>query len=104
VFYSVVTEPIEHMRFMRIIVVPLLTIHWKTVAAALHFTPSEIETIAHNNMDQKKCCVEMLEEWINTDKGLRPSTWPVFLKAITSAGLASEADAIKKSLEKENEL
>jgi len=90
---------------MRKIVIPQLTVHWEKVATALQFNRSEIDTIAQNcNGDQKECCVEMLEDWINTDKGLKPSTWPVFLEAITSAGLAGEADMIKKSLEKENEL
>jgi len=90
---------------MRKIVVPQLTVHWQKVAAALKFTRSEIDTIACNhNGDQKECCVGMLENWINTDKGLKPNTWPVFLAAITNAGLAGEADVIKKSLEKENEL
>ncbi|XP_065900985.1 uncharacterized protein [Dysidea avara] len=98
-------EPITNMKLIRIIVVPQLTAHWEIVATALKFTPSDIDTIAQShNGDQRNCCIELLEQWIdsNSDKGLRPSTWPVLLKAITGVGLTGEADMIKKSLEKEN--
>ena len=93
------------MRLIHIIVVPQLTAHWEIVATALKFTPSDIDTITQShNGDQKNCCIELLEQWIDSDsdKGLRPSTWPVLLKAITGVGLTGEADMIKKSLEKEN--
>ena len=50
--------------------------------------------------DQKKCCVEMIENWISSDKGLSPKTWPVLLQAIsrTSPELVAVASDIKEAL------
>jgi len=101
--FNIFIEPIENMRLIRMIVVPQLTPHWEKVATALQFTPTDIDTVKQEfNGDPKTCCVKMLEAWISSDKGVKPSTWPVFLKTVTEAGLTGEADVIKEGLEKQN--
>ena len=71
------------------------------MAVSLQLEASHIAEIKKScDEDQKKCCIDMIENWITSDRGVNPNTWPVLLQAIASISpeLATVANDIKEAL------
>ena len=89
------------MKMIRKLVIPKISSHWESVASSLELDKNHIALVKEKcRGDQKKCCVEMIENWISSDKGLSPKTWPVLLQALsqTSPELAVVASDIKETV------
>ena len=92
------------MKLIHKLVVPKISSHWESVAASLQLDGAHIEVVEQRcRGEPRKCCVDMIENWISSDKGLSPKTWPVLLQAIsrTSPELVVVASDIKEALIKQ---
>ena len=89
------------MKLIRKLVIPKILSHWESLADSLQLEASYIAEVKKRcGGDQKKCCIDMIESWISSDRGVDPKTWPVLLQAIarTSPELASVANNTKEEL------
>ena len=83
------------------IVVPLVMAHWEDVAYnSLHYDIPTVEGIdAKRKSDPKKCCQELLIDWLSTDRGVGPKTWETLLKQLEEVPeLIASVEKIKKQL------
>ena len=96
------TEP--SLKWMHKIVVPNISFCWKKVADFLEYSISKRKEIEERQRgDPTKCCVELLEDWVSTDNGVKPKTWSKLLsllKEITE--LRNISLTIEKQLLEEN--
>jgi len=63
------------------IVIPRIKAEWEDVAFALRFKIETVKAIMSKHKgDPKKCCRELLMDWLSTHHGVSPKTWSVLLK------------------------
>ena len=56
---------------------------WENVAYALRYDVSIVNAIARKrNEDPKKCCQELLKNWLTTKNGSGPKVWSTLLDAL----------------------
>ena len=82
-------------------VVPQIKAHWEDVAYnSLHYDIPIVDGIKekHKN-DPKKCCQELLKDWLSTDRGVGPRTWETLLKQLKEVPeLTASVENITKQL------
>jgi len=61
------------------IVVPHIEAYWDDVAYALHFGIPYVEGVKVKFSDPKKCCQELLKDWLSTSNGVGPKTYSTLL-------------------------
>ena len=100
--------PEPNMKWMHKIVIPNVSYCWKTVADFLEYPiPKKREIIERQRDDPTKCCVELLEDWLSTDNGVKPKTWSKLLsllkeiRELRNISLSIEQQLIKEQLVKE---
>ena len=87
-------------------VIPRISANWQTVAAFLEYSIADKKLIDETYKgDPSKCCRELLEDWISSDKGVTPKTWERFVKALGEIdSLAMVTEEIKQCLHQEGVL
>ena len=71
------------MRLLHEIVVPRIAADWSIVADYLEYDVEYKRTIKENcQNDPMKCCVELLEDWLSSDRGVSPKTWSRLIEAL----------------------
>ncbi|XP_065903549.1 uncharacterized protein [Dysidea avara] len=75
---GMLTKPkMENLVF---VMVPKIKEHWEDVAHILQFKFTDVEAIkAQHNEDPRKCCWQLFQDWLWTDKGVHPKTWSTLL-------------------------
>ena len=71
------------MKLLRQIVIPRIAASWETVADYLEYEPEYKQLIKrkrHN--DAQECCVELLEDWLCSDRGVSPKSWTVLINTL----------------------
>ena len=69
---------------LNMIVVPKIMAYWEDVAYALRYkipTVAGIKETCHT--DPKKCCQELLKDWVSSENGFSPKTWSTLLNKLT---------------------
>ena len=92
------------MKLIMKLVIPKISSCWESLGHSLQLKAPQLEVIRQSNSgDPKKCSVSMIEEWISSDEGVKPKTWPVLLQAIanTSELDTTTATSIKEELIKQ---
>ena len=81
------------------IVVPRINADWEDVAFALRYKIPAVKFIRskHNN-DPKKCCKELLTDWLTTNNGVGPKVWSTLLDKLKKVG---ELTAVREEIRKE---
>ena len=91
------------MMWMHKIVIPEVSYCWKTVADYLQYSiakKKEIEERQHG--DPSKCCTELMEDWLVSDRGVTPKTWHKLISVLKEIEeLSSSVDTIKQYLLRE---
>ena len=65
------------------IVIPRIQAEWKNVAYALRYKIQTVRAIQQKcHVDPKRCCEELLEDWLITQNGTSPKTWNTLLGAL----------------------
>ena len=71
------------MRLLHEIVVPRIAADWSVVADYLEYEVEYKQVIrerCHN--DPERCCVELLEDWLSSDRGVSPKSWYRLIEAL----------------------
>ena len=71
------------MRLLHEIVVPRIAADWSIVADYLEYEvvyKQVIKERCHN--DPERCCVELLEDWLSSDRGVSPKSWSRLIEAL----------------------
>ena len=82
------------------IVIPRINADWEDVAYALHYKIPAVKSIKtkHNN-DPKKCCKELLTDWLITNNGVGPKVWSTLLDKLEKVEeLTAAREEIRKEL------
>ncbi|XP_078667749.1 uncharacterized protein LOC144909572 isoform X2 [Branchiostoma floridae x Branchiostoma belcheri] len=66
---------------------------WKDLAFHLKFSHADVNNIAGKNNDDKSCCMDLLEKWL--DRNGEGATIEALLMGLSEANLQSTADALK---------
>lgn len=92
------------MRWMHKIIIPNVSYCWKKVADFLEYPiPKKKEIEERQRGDPTKCCVELLEDWLSTDNGVKPKTWSKLLSLLKEIReLTSVSSSIEEQLLKED--
>ena len=96
------TDP--NMKWIHKIVIPYVSYCWKTVADFLEYSIQKKREIEERQRgDPTKCCVELLEDWLSTDNGVKPKTWSKLLAVLKEIReLRNVCLSIEEQLLKEN--
>ena len=71
------------MRLLHEIVVPKIAADWSIVADYLEYDLKYKQTIKENcQNDPMKCCVELLEDWLSSNRGVSPKSWSKLIEAL----------------------
>ena len=75
--------------------------HWEDVAySSLHYDIPIVDGIKETHRgDPRKCCQELLKDWLTTKHGVGPKTWETLLKQLEVVPeLAASVEKIKEQL------
>ena len=82
------------MRLLHEIVVPRIAADWSMVADYLEYELEFKRLIREKCRDNpQKCCVELLEDWLTSSRGVSPKSWSKLievLREITSLTATTE--------------
>ena len=71
------------MKLLHKIVIPRIAASWETVADYLEYEPEYKQLIRKNkNNNPQECCVELLEDWLRSDRGVFPKSWTVLINTL----------------------
>ena len=71
------------MRLLHEIVVPRIAADWSIVADYLEYKVEYKRIIKKRGQNNPvKCCVELLEDWLSSDRGVSPKSWSRLIKAL----------------------
>ena len=71
------------MRLLHEIVVPRIAADWSIVADYLEYEVEYKQVIKERcQNDPMKCCVELLEDWLSSDRGVSPKSWSRLIEAL----------------------
>ena len=92
------------MKWIHKLVIPNVSYCWKTIADFLEYSIQKKKEIEERQRgDPTKCCVELLEDWLSTDNGVKPKTWSKLLAVLKEIReLRNISLSIEEQLLKEN--
>ena len=64
-------------------VIPRIAADWSLVADYLEYEVEDKKLIREKcHHDPLKCCVELLEDWLSSDKGVFPKSWSRLIEVL----------------------
>ena len=78
-----ITHQVPAMRLLHEIVIPRIAADWSIVADYLEYKLKDKQAIkerCHHNPE--RCCVELLEDWLSSDRAVSPKSWSRLIKAL----------------------
>jgi len=90
------------MRLLHEIVIPRIAANWSIVADYLEYELEYKQLIKERfHDDPLKCCVELLEDWLSSNRGISPKSWSTLIKALKGIkSLTATTEKIAKDLAK----
>ena len=91
------------MKWMHKVVIPEVSYCWRTVADYLEYPVAMKKEIEERQRgDPRKCCAELMEDWLTSDRGVGPKTWDKLVSVLKEVGeLSSSVTTIEQRLLKE---
>ena len=88
------------MRLLHEVVIPRIAADWSLVADYLEYEVEDKKLIREKcHHDPLKCCVELLEDWLSSDKGVFPKSWSRLIEVLRQIkSLTSTTEKIVKDL------
>ena len=85
--FSFYTQYYDHvgpaMRLLHEAVIPRIAAYWSIVADYLEYEVETKKLIRDKYHDDPiKCCVELLEDWLSSDRGVTPKSWSRLIEAL----------------------
>ena len=82
-YYSLFTHTGPAMRLLHEIVVPRIAADWSIVADYLEYEVEYKQLIKERcQNDPMKCCMELLEDWLSSNRGVSPKSWSRLIEAL----------------------
>ena len=90
------------MRLLHEVVIPRIAADWSLVADYLEYEVEDKKLIREKcHRDPLKCCVELLEDWLSSDKGVSPKCWSKLIEVLRQIkSLKSTTEKIVEDLAK----
>ena len=90
------------MRLLHEIVVPRIAADWSMVADYLEYELEYKRLIGEKCRDNpQKCCVELLEDWLTSNRGVSPKSWSKLIEVLREIkSLKATTEKIVKDLSK----
>ena len=106
IFCCITGHPILNPKLIHKHVIPRISTEWETVSVYLEYSIPMKRAIKKANRGQpRKCCTELLEDWISTDNGVKPKTWKKLIEVLSEiSSLAMVAKQIEQCLYQEGVL
>ena len=71
------------MRLLHEIVVPRIAANWSLVADFLEYELEYKQLIREKCRDDpQRCCVELLEDWLSSKRGVSPKSWSKLIEVL----------------------
>ena len=71
------------MKWMHKVVIPEICHCWTTVADFLEYpTVKKKEIERRQRGDPYDCCVELMEDWLTSERGVTPKTWHMLVSVL----------------------
>ena len=71
------------MKLLHDIVIPKIAADWSIVADYLGYQIEDKKLIKEKCYhDPLKCCVELLEDWLSSSRGVSPKSWPKLIEVL----------------------
>ena len=71
------------MRLLHEIVVPRIAADWDVVAIYLGYELEYKQLIkARCHHDPERCCLELLEDWLTSNRGVTPKSWSKLIEVL----------------------
>ena len=71
------------MRLLHEVVVPRIAADWSIVADYLDYEVEYKRVIKERcHHDPERCCVELLEDWLSSDRGVSPKSWSTLIETL----------------------
>ena len=71
------------MRLLHEVVIPRIAADWSIVADYLEYEIEDKQVIKEKcQNDPKKCCVELMENWLSSNRGVSPKSWSRLIEAL----------------------
>jgi len=87
------------MKWMHEVVIPNVSFCWRKIADYLDYPfPKKKEIEERQNGDPSKCCVELMEDWLTSDRGATPKTWHTLVSVLKGI---SELSGVSHSIEQQ---
>ena len=89
------------MRLLHEIVVSRIAAKWDLVAIYLRYEVEYKQLIRENcHENARRCCVELLEDWLTSNRGVTPKTWRKLIEVLREIkGLNATTEKIVEGLE-----
>ena len=90
------------MRLLHEIVIPKIAADWSIVADYLEYEVEEKKLIKEKCFhDPLKCCVELLEDWLSSSRGVSPKSWTKLIEVLRQIkSITATTEKIINELEK----
>jgi len=90
------------MRLLHEVVIPRIAADWSLVADYLEYEVEYKKLIKKKcHHDPLECCVELLEDWLSTEKGVSPKSWSKLIEVLKQIkSLTSTIEKIVEDLAK----
>ena len=87
-------------------VVPQVSEEWELLCEHLEYSIAVKNIISRTNKGiPRDCCTALLEDWVNTDNGVKPKTWKKLIEVLSEiSSLAMVTKQIKQCLYQEGVL
>ena len=91
------------MKWMHKLVIPEVSYCWKTLADYLEYPIAKKKEIEERQRgDPYNCCVELMEDWLISDRGVAPKTWHKLVSVLKEISVLSKVShSIEQCLLKE---
>lgn len=91
------------MMWMHKLVIPEVSYQWRKIADYLGYPKAKKKEIEERQRgDPTKCCVELMEDWLTSDRGVMPKSWSKLVSVLKEiSDLSSAAHTIEQCLLKE---
>ena len=88
------------MGFLEKFVIPVAAAYWESIAySVLNYDVPVVDAIRQNHRYVQGCCRELFEDWLTTERGVKPKTWSKLLHQLREVkSLTSVTEAIEENL------
>ena len=91
------------MKLMHEVIIPRVSYCWRKLADYMEYPVAKKKEIEERQRgDPYKCCAELMEDWLTSDRGVKPKTWHKLVSVLKEIKeLSSSVNSIEQRLLKD---